>query len=129
MWKRDHQRAMQCLAFEETLAFSVSVYDLIMSIDENAAERLLDLRPEEAELFHATIRSLLKLWEDQAKQLQADLRTFTSEGFALSRALEFRKRADEVAWILKDESEKFDHPAMIELRDAAIDELRARDAS
>lgn len=124
LWKRDHDEAMRCLSFEQTLSYGVAVFDLIIKLDEVGSEAVLEEDAAMVESFHASIRALLKWWLQPCAFIESELEAFELKGYHVEAGADFRARHEEAKWILKDDALKFADPAFSELRDAAIDELR-----
>jgi hypothetical protein len=88
------------------------IFDLIISFDEKI--RILSFTGRASEKGVWASEALLKRWVK-------DCDTYIPD----SRIPELKKRYEEAKWILDPADEALGHPKMVELRDQAIDDLRA----
>ena len=90
-WKLDHDRAMECHAFEDWLEYGLALLGLIRRIDQRYRDRL---RSGEATISHEFVESIQHLyetWYSPCGKLLEMLAQFEREGFAIANAQEFRE--------------------------------------
>lgn len=126
-WKKNHEEAMQCFAFEETLKFGISLFDSIILLDEKLRDVMLAHGTSDRTLIN-TPKDLLEWWLKPCRDVERALGAFESLGYSVEHAADFRKRHAEALWILAPASEALRHPKITEARDAAIDEARRTSA-
>jgi len=126
-WLVDHQEAMGCLSFEETLRMGVEWYEFLMRVDEEAQEALLseDTSDADRRAYHDTMNSQLAQWLTPCARVEQLIRMFQQKGYKIVLADRFRKYHQEAQWILTPDAEKFAKPGFDKLRQTALDELRS----
>jgi len=130
-WKTDHDDAMACMEFECILKFGMSLFDGIVALDEKLREAALSQGSVDETLntLIGEMDLLVEWWLKPCKQVEAEIKRFSRLGYAVDGAEEFRKRHAEAKWILEDAESAFGDQRMVELRDAAIDDLRKGNTS
>src|SRR5882724_11200822 len=72
-WNKDHDKAMRCLAFEELLAFGLSIYQFINHIDEAWRRKVHQGLMEYDPAVKNAITSLFKSWLRCCKRVEKRL--------------------------------------------------------
>lgn len=127
-WKTDHHEAMECLSFEATLKHGVELYDFLIWLDEQVRHHMLKHPTEGDASILAALKKLFTLWLEPCEDVENHLRRFERKGFTVKFAKDFRVRCAEARWMTKPAGEAFDHPRVVEARDAAIDAIRSGEA-
>lgn len=102
-------------ATRETMARACDAFDRIVEADEVVRDAGL-------EAAIPAIVGWLRAWLTTCELLEAHLRAYAPG----EERAELTKRIDEARWMLAPASTALNSPRLVELRDAAIDELRAR---
>jgi hypothetical protein len=124
-WKRDHKVAMECLSLQETLRFGIEVYHALHRIDEELRDRALSGSVKFTEKTAKRINDFFRDWLKPGEMCVHAIAVFSKKNYHVENADEFLAAYREALWIVMPASKMFDHPKMVELRDRAIDDLRA----
>jgi len=124
-WKRDHDEAMECFDLERTLCLGIFIYDTLIKLDEEVRVGFLKGTAPFDPQYEKDIEALFEWWLKPCEAVEEKLRKFIARFGSVDRAEEFRKRHAEAKWAKMPLGEIVDHPKMVELRDKAIDDLRA----
>ncbi len=127
-WQAEHQQAMFCFDLHDILKEAIHYYQLITELE-------LDWRDwsfENPDRFDAEIekriRSLFEMWHATSKNMSSllgDLEgQYRERGFDSNLMLEFRRCLQNAESVLADQHSYFVSDAMVNLRDAAIDDLK-----
>ncbi len=122
-WKIDHDNAMACLAFEDSLRSCVNLFEMCVRVSDNLWELMLrsTITPEEAD---SQSRELFEAWRNLGVVIEKKLLEFEAHGYPVEYSSEFRHRYEEVKWMLSPSSEALRDSSIVKARDEAIDALR-----
>ena len=127
-WKQDHEEAMACLSFEQTLQLGVSLYDFLISLDEEIRSRMLSGQMQQDAGLLKAVKALFGAWLLPCPRVEERLRKFERKGYTMKLASEFRSRCAEARWMMKPAGEAFDHQRVVDARDEAVDAIRSGEA-
>lgn len=128
-WKSEHDDAMACFDFEQTLERGVGLFRAIVDLDEFVRGVLIE-KEAPAKItaeIHSLLRQLVEWWVKPCPQVREALATFQSKGYDVKHSSEFLNCCADAEWILADDQDLFAHPSFAAARDVAIDELRQGD--
>ena len=120
-WRFESCAAMECHGLEYRISCGIAIFDLITRIDEDWRHRVCTgAAPYSADVQNR-LRQAYELWLQPTAALLSDIERLQADHFAVKSAEEFRQRVREALGIVANDAEFFDHAALVELRDDALD--------
>lgn len=124
LWKADHDLAMRYFDFCDHVAEGIKLYRGICRLDEHWREEVLSKRLEHDPDFTGRISELFTKVSRLMRQTRDTLLPEFERQFAVvDKADEFRACCKELEDIHTSDADFFNHDALVDLRDAALDEV------
>lgn len=124
-WKANHIDAMSCRDVEDFLRLAVGAFDWIVREDENYRSDVAKGSVQYDQSVADNILELFRQWRDACTHFIRRVEECERLDFKVEYASQFRSYLREADGILTPDSEFLSHPALVDLRDAAIDDFRA----
>lgn len=126
-WKRKYDEVKRLVfELEDTIQFGLFLFEALQRLDcEVRFAALADPSRKKLERIEL-VRGFFRDWLAAGKAVDLRIQLATDAGFAvkdINGAEELRSKISEMEWILNEHA--FDRPEFVDLRDEAIDELRA----
>lgn len=123
-WKRDHDRAMECMDFELLLQHGLSIFEAINLADEKIRRLSRRGNLEYTAEIDEAITAIYRWWQTPCEKITGLLVKFENEGFEVENSEAFRSACREVSGILTEDSQFFGDE-LVKTRDQAIEDHRA----
>lgn len=125
-WMKDHRDAMVCRDLEVTIKHGIELYEFFHLLDEEVRRREFGPQHGPATGVRVALTDVFKKWLKTGEKLLADTMQFEgATGHVCDHLDEFRAKIAEARWMLLPASEAFGADEFSELRDQAVEELRA----
>jgi hypothetical protein len=124
LWKRDHALAMAYYDFQDFLEFGINFFDSLTKIDEDWRLRVLKHELEYDPVVADKILGLYKMFLADCTEIERMVSLLEQTFGNVVNAAEFRSRYREARGIVTPDEQFFVGDALVNLRDAAIEENR-----
>lgn len=94
-WQQDHDQALQCLEFEQLVAYGISVYQLLGKLNEIWKLRVAEHFVDYDAAMDDAIELLYRSWLEPCPRILRQITAFESAGFDVVGAREFRAACQE----------------------------------
>lgn len=124
-WKIAHDSAMRCRDAEDATTLAIAVSLSIDLIDQNRRGAMFAGQEPFSAVEEAAIETMYRDWLKSAESIAAKLADAEAAGYTIRFAEAFRRCHREARGIFEPAAQYLDHPAMTDLRDAAIEAHRS----